>query len=106
MMAERTENELEGNIHFIGFNRDEAARFIRKIFMDCMSEVKNSSAGFGEEPLDIEQVCKLLGISAPTLKKFVDKGLIRRHDLGARKKVFYESEVQEDIKFLKIIKKR
>jgi hypothetical protein len=96
---------MEEKIQFIGFTREEATLFIRKIVMDCLADLGDSSTA-GENPLDIAEVCNILGVSAPTLKKFVDQRLIRRHDLGARKKVFYQSELQEDIKHLDTLKKR
>jgi len=82
-------------ILMIGFTREEAQQFIRGIVLNCLEEasVRNKQP---EGPLSIRQACQFLGVSAPTLKKLVDQGRIRRHELGGRKKVFYRSELEAD----------
>ncbi len=66
--------------------------------MDCLKEAALVQA---DDQFSIEEACQHLGISAPTLKKFVDQGKIRRHDLGDRTKVFYRSELEADIRALR-----
>lgn len=89
------------NVQFIGFTYDEARRFIASIVTECLERNIPQNNNPTEVPLNVREACKLIGISAPTLRKFVKMSLIRRHDLGPRKKVFYRSELEEDIKKLK-----
>jgi len=89
---------MSQQIQFIGFTHEQARHFIETIVRACLEEHPAPVASGPEEPLTIRQACQLIGVSAPTLRKFVALSLIRRHDLGARKKVFYRSELEEDIK--------
>ena len=93
---------MEERAQFIGFTREELQHFIRQIVLGCLLDWDQRRQGVQEPPLSIQEACHFLGVSAPTLKKFVDQALIRRHDLGGRKKVFYRSELEEDIKRLAI----
>lgn len=88
---------MSEQMQFIGFSIEQARLFIESIVKSCLQE-SNLSKGLSETPLNIRQACKIIGVSAPTLRKFVQMSLIRRHDLGERKKVFYLSELEEDIK--------
>jgi excisionase family DNA binding protein len=93
---------MEERAQFIGFTKEELRLFIRVIVRECLIEFGMQEVGKQEVPLTIQEACDFLGVSAPTLKKFVDLSLIRRHDLGGRKKVFYRSELEEDIKRIAI----
>ncbi|SEM90860.1 hypothetical protein SAMN04488505_10716 [Chitinophaga rupis] len=95
---------MSQQVQFIGFSVDQARHFIRSVVLECLKEYfphikKNSDA-----PLTIRQVCKIIGVSAPTLRKYVEMSVIRRHDLGPRKKVFYLSELEEDVKRITTLK--
>lgn len=89
---------MEQQIQFIGFTHEEARIFIENIIFDCLRKPALKGEQTNERPLTITEACRILGVSAPTLRKFVNAGKIRRHDLGDRKKVFYRSELEEDIK--------
>ncbi len=91
---------MDQKAQFIGFTSEELRYFIRTVVCDCLREFGLPEKARPEAPMSIQEACRLLGVSAPTLKKFVDQSLIRRHDLGGRKKVFYRSELEEDIKHL------
>lgn len=92
---------MDQRAQFIGFTQEELRLFIQAIVRECLVEI--GMGGKEELPLSIDEACQFLGVSAPTLKKFVDRSLIRRHDLGGRKKVFYRSELEEDIKRIRAI---
>ena len=92
---------MSQQVQFIGFSLEQAKLFIQSIVKECLAENSPSVGNDSETPLNIRQACKMIGVSAPTLRKFVDMSLIRRHDLGPRKKVFYPSELEEDIKRLR-----
>jgi predicted site-specific integrase-resolvase len=50
-----------------------------------------------EKPVTAPYICKMVGISRPSLHKWSKEGIVRAHKLGS--KVFYfESEVMEDLK--------
>ncbi|NII25151.1 helix-turn-helix domain-containing protein [Pseudoflavitalea sp. X16] len=85
-------------MQFIGFSIEQAKSFIQDIVRSCLEENIPPVKNIAEMPLTIKQACKIIGVSAPTLRKYVDMGVIRRHDLGPRKKVFYPSELEDDIK--------
>jgi|GEM_PF-2266033 len=89
---------MSQQVQFIGFTYEQAKLFIRDIVKACLEENIPPIKSTSETPLTIRQTCKIIGVSAPTLRKFVGMSLIRRHDLGPRKKVFYLSELEEDIK--------
>lgn len=95
---------MSQQIQFIGFTHEQARLFIEAIVRACLEEHPAPVANGPEEPLTIRQACQLIGVSAPTLRKFVALSLIRRHDLGPRKKVFYRSELEEDIKRIRSLK--
>lgn len=84
-------------ILFVGYTEDEAKSFIKNIVKDCLNEYR-LQMGNEEQQLTIRQACKYLSVSAPTLRRYVQLGYIRRHDLGSKKKYFYLSELKEDIK--------
>jgi excisionase family DNA binding protein len=86
-------------IFFVGFTEDEAKSFIESIVNRCLEKFIYQ-AGNGEKKLTIRQACKYLGVSPPTLREFVRKGIFRRHDAGSRKKFFFLSELNEDLKAL------
>lgn len=90
-------------MQFIGFSVEQARSFIREIVLSCLKEYLQPKKN-AESPINIRQACKIMGVSAPTLRKFVSMSLIRRHDLGPRKKVFYLSELEEDIKRINTLK--
>lgn len=94
---------MSEQMQFIGFSMEQARNFIREIMLSCLQEYLHQKKNT-ESPITIRQACKIVGVSAPTLRKFVNMSLIRRHDLGPRKKVFYLSELDEDIKRLKTMK--
>ena len=91
---------MSEQVQFIGFSAEQARQFIREIVLSCLKECLQPHGSQNEKPISIRQACKILGVSAPTLRKFVSDSVIRRHDLGNRKKVFYLSELEEDIKRL------
>ncbi|EHQ26986.1 MerR family transcriptional regulator [Mucilaginibacter paludis] len=90
---------MEQQIQFVGFSMQEAERFLKNIVSTCIDEhhalQKHAEA---ELPLTPSQASKALKVSLPTLRRYVQLGLIRRHDLGPRRKVFYLSELEEDVK--------
>jgi hypothetical protein len=90
---------MEQHIQFVGFSMQEAERFLKNIVSTCIDEhhalQKNAEA---ESPLNPLQASQALKVSLPTLRRYVNLGLIRRHDLGPRRKVFYLSELEEDVK--------
>lgn len=90
---------MEQQVQFIGFTYQEAERFVRNIVSKCINEhdLKQKSKE-AEQPITPQQACTALNVSLPTLRRYVRIGLIRRHDLGPRRKVFYLSELEEDIK--------
>lgn len=93
---------MQQQLQFIGFNLQEAERFLKNIVADCIHEHeqwrKDKEA---EQPLTPQEAGKALKVSPPTLRRYVQLGLIRRHDLGPRRKVFYLSELEDDIKKVK-----
>lgn len=96
---------MSEQMQFIGFSIEQAKLFIEGIVKSCLQE-SSLSKGLSETPLSIRQACKIIGVSAPTLRKFVQMSLIRRHDLGERKKVFYLSELEEDIKQIRTLNRK
>lgn len=91
-------------MQFIGFTYEQARHFIETIVKACLEESNAPDKSNSETPLTIKQACDIIGVSPPTLRKFVEMSLIRRHDLGPRKKVFYLSELEEDIKRIQAMK--
>jgi excisionase family DNA binding protein len=89
-------------IQVIGLTLDEAKTLIKCILLECIEEVKEATKEKNEKGLSVAETCKYLGISRPTLHKYVEGSLLRRHDLGRKKKIFYLSEIQEDIKRIQI----
>jgi hypothetical protein len=90
---------MEPQMQFIGFTYQEAERFLRNIVNKCIDEHQlKQKAKEAEPPVTPQQACAALKVSLPTLRRYVRIGLIRRHDLGPRRKVFYLSELEEDIK--------
>lgn len=87
-------------LHFVGLSLDEARLFIESIVIACLKNCFPAPK-VTEAPLSIRDACKFLGVSKPTLRKYVEAAVVRRHDLGPRKKVFYRSELEEDIKRLR-----
>ena len=96
---------MSQQVQFIGFSVEQARSFIREIVISCLQEYLQPEKRNSELPISIRQACRIVGVSAPTLRKFVDMALIRRHDLGPKKKVFYLSELEEDIKRLQTVGK-
>lgn len=96
---------MSQQMQFIGFSVEQARVFIREIVLSCLQECLQPAKRNTELPITIRQACKIVGVSAPTLRKFVHMDLIRRHDLGPKKKVFYLSELEEDIKRLQTLGK-
>ncbi|RPD41282.1 helix-turn-helix domain-containing protein [Chitinophaga barathri] len=92
---------MSEQMQFIGFSLEQARLFIEGIVTSCLQKNLPLPRDPAETPLTIREACKVLGISAPTLRKLVEMSIIRRHDLGPRKKVFYRSELEEDIKRLR-----
>lgn len=90
---------MKREVFFVGFTEDEVKDFIEGIVNACLEKYELKLVG-DEQHLTIRQACKFMGVSAPTLRMFVAKGYIRRHDLGGRKKYFCLSELKEDIKSL------
>lgn len=88
---------MRREILFVGYTEDEAKSFIKNIVKDCLNEHR-LQMGNEEQQLTIRQACKYLSVSAPMLRRYVQLGYIRRHDLGSKKKYFYLSELKEDIK--------
>jgi hypothetical protein len=90
---------MEQQIQFIGFSHQEAERFLKAIFNKCMEEHQSRQKDNDvETPITPLQAGQVLKVSLPTLRRYVQLGLIRRHDLGPRRKVFYLSELEADIK--------
>jgi Fe2+ or Zn2+ uptake regulation protein len=89
---------MEPQVHFICFSKDQAKEFLVDIIMECLSKISKKDGHSLEPELTISQACKKLGISVPTLRKYVRAGLVRRHNRGPRKKVFFLNELQEDIR--------
>ena len=90
---------MEQQMQFIGFSYLEAERFLKNIVARCIDEHESKRKDKeAETPLSPQQACKILNVSIPTLRRYVQLGLIRRHDLGPRRKVFYLSELEADIK--------
>jgi hypothetical protein len=90
---------MEQQMQFIGFTYQEAERFLKNIVARCIDEHELKQKGKEAEiPITPLQACQSLKISLPTLRRYVQIGLIRRHDLGPRRKVFYLSELEADIK--------
>lgn len=90
---------MEQQMQFIGFSYEEAERFLKTVVSKCIEEHQAKQKGSEAElPLTPQQASKALKVSAPTLRRYVRLGLIRRHDLGPRRKVFYLSELEEDVK--------
>ncbi|MDR3715773.1 MAG: hypothetical protein P4L51_23415 [Puia sp.] len=88
---------MNDQIQIVGMTMEQAKAFFKEIVMECLAE-KVASPNLDEElPISISDACKLFGISPPTLRKFVDLKLVRRHDLGPKKKRFYLSELKEDM---------
>lgn len=85
-------------IQIIGLNLDEAKLLLKAVLLECLAEVKEATKEKNEKAMSVAETCKFLGVSRPTLQKYVENALLRRHDLGRKKKVFYLSELQEDIK--------
>jgi len=86
-------------MQFIGFNYEEAESFLKTVVNRCIEEHQAKQKGNQAElPITPLQASKALKVSAPTLRRYVRLGLIRRHDLGPRRKVFYLSELEEDVK--------
>lgn len=92
---------MRREIFFIGYTEDEARSFIEGIVNRCL-ETFNRQPGNAEKTLTVRQACKYMGVSAPTLRRFVKMGLVRRHDVGARKVYFFLSELEEDLKSLSL----
>jgi hypothetical protein len=88
---------MRREILFVGYTEDEAKSFIKNIVKDCLNEYK-LQMGNEDQQLTVRQACKFMSVSAPTLRRYVQLGYIRRHDLGPKKKYFYLSELKEDIK--------
>jgi hypothetical protein len=90
---------MEQHIQFVGFSMQEAERFLKNIVSTCIDEHHALKKGAeAESPLTPLQASQALKVSLPTLRRYVQLGLIRRHDLGPRRKVFYLSELEEDVK--------
>ena len=90
---------MEQQMQFIGFSYEEAERFLKTVVNRCIEENQAKQKGNQAElPITPSQASKALKVSAPTLRRYVRLGLIRRHDLGPRRKVFYLSELEEDVK--------
>lgn len=90
---------MEQQIQFIGFSYLEAENFLKSIVSACIKEQQDrKNEHEAEVPLSPSQASQALKVSLPTLRRYVGLGLIRRHDLGPRRKVFYLSELEADIK--------
>lgn len=92
---------MSEQMQFIGFSMEQAKVFIEGVVMGCLQKHSSTQRNTTDAPLTIKEACTVLGLSAPTLRKLVKMSLIRRHDLGQRKKVFYRSELEEDIKSIR-----
>lgn len=86
-------------IQVIGLTFEELQRVIKLAVAEGIRESRQIHR-VADEPLTLQQACRILNISAPTLRKYVAMSLIRRHSLGPRRKVFYLNELEEDIKNL------
>lgn len=90
---------MEQQMQFIGFSYQEAERFLKNIVDRCIEEHETKRKSHeAEAPLSPQEASAALKVSLPTLRRYVQLGLIRRHDLGPRRKVFYLSEIENDIK--------
>lgn len=50
-----------------------------------------------EKPVTAKHVCKIIGVSRPSLHRWSKTGIVRSHKIGG-KLLFFESEVMEDLK--------
>ncbi|MBS7566842.1 hypothetical protein KHS38_20725 [Mucilaginibacter sp. Bleaf8] len=90
---------MEQQIQFVGFSYQEAEKFLKSIVTRCIEEQQSRQRGQpAEAPLTPLQASQVLKVSLPTLRRYVQLGLVRRHDLGPRRKVFYLSELEADVK--------
>jgi len=87
---------------FIGLTMEELKALMKAIFVEALNEYHLKGTDNREKNMTIGDACRYLKVSAPTLKKLVDKGTIRRHDLGGRKKIFYLSELEQDVKRIQL----
>jgi predicted DNA-binding transcriptional regulator AlpA len=86
-------------LQVVGLSLEEFEQLIRTIVKECLRD-RPITTGQADKALNIQQACRFLGISAPTLRKYVRASLLRQHKLGPRRKVFYLQELEEDIKNL------
>lgn len=94
---------MKQQVQFIGFSYQEAEQFLQTIVEKCIDRKLPDQKKESEPPLTPKLAADVLKISLPTLRKYVREGLIRRHDLGPRRKIFYLSELEEDIKKIQAI---
>jgi excisionase family DNA binding protein len=85
-------------IHFIGYTEEKVVLLFKRLILDCAQEFRALQNSNEERKLTMNQACKYTGVSIPTLRKYVKSGYIRRHDLGPRKKFFYLSELNDDLR--------
>ncbi len=87
---------MEKPVIMISGTAEEIAEAIQKIIETNPVKV-NSNINFESDRLTRSQVRKLLNVSFPTLKKYIDSGLIPIHGNG-KKAFFFRSEIIEAIK--------
>ena len=86
------------NFQVISLTLEEFTSLIRAVVNDCLTNQKGILRN--DCTLNIQQACRFLSISAPTLRRYVEESKIRSHKLGPRRVMFYQSELEEDIKRL------
>lgn len=82
----------------ISLTLEEFTILVRTIVNDCLANQKITLRN--DRTLNIQQACRFLNISAPTLRRYIEELKIRSHKLGPRRVMFYQSELEEDIKRL------
>lgn len=87
---------MNKNTIVITGSADEIAVGLQKL-IDANSRKKSPTEDFEKERLTRSQVLKLLDVSFPTLKKYIDSGLIPAHGTG-KKKFFFRSEIIEAVR--------
>lgn len=50
-----------------------------------------------EKPVTAKHICKMIGVSRPSLHRWTKIGKVRSHKVGG-KLLFFESEIMEDLK--------
>ena len=77
---------MEKDVTIIGISIQDLRTVIKEVVNDCLKDHAKLIKPNIEKPISSYQVLKFLGISRPTLNKYINAGLIRRHTLGERKR--------------------